>query len=229
MTGPRFPRGRLPLAVAGIVAPALAPDAASVRVPAPADSQAQPPLVTVAAPQQDETKFLPFLRFVLEQEGKPGQAPGEALTQGMGLSDAAYEEYQRTHPQEYAAAMSAAGQQAMSPSALANFHRAIWRSIWDQSGAEKLPPSLGLVHADAAVQHGPGVAKEMLVASGGDPEQYLALREAHYQSIPDTAIEGGAAQNPGWLQKRMPALRAAIASQPLRGVARLAQRHSVEE
>lgn len=52
------------------------------------------------------------------------------------------------------------------------------KRYWDAIGADKLDPRTAHVAFDTAVIAGPGKAKELLQASGGDPEKFLALREA---------------------------------------------------
>lgn len=153
-------------------------------------------------PREDE-RFLNALRFVVGQEAPAEMPPGRAVVSGAGLSDPALAEYERRNPD---ASLN-------DP----NANMKVWYDIWRQSGAGRLPDPLALVHYDAAVQHGPGTAREMLVTSAGDPQRYVALREQHYRDIPNIGVtgdpsgrgEGGLEQNPGWLKKRMPALRRA--------------------
>lgn len=51
------------------------------------------------------------------------------------------------------------------------------KRYWDAIGADKMDPRLAHVAFDTAVIAGPGKANELLKASGGDPEKFLALRE----------------------------------------------------
>jgi hypothetical protein len=209
------------------------PDATAVFTTDPVESQRPVPLIgpaTAPSPQND-ANFMRAMRFIAEQESRPGysgQVRGghlaDFMASGEGLAPGGQEEeYHRTHPGDT--------YNQADPHESAQYGMRVWHDLWTRSGANTLPPNLGLVHMDAAVQHGPGIAKQMLAASGGDPEKYLALREEYYRSIPDTASEGGVAQNPGWLEKRMPALRAAIATPVanLRSVGRIARRASTEE
>lgn len=52
------------------------------------------------------------------------------------------------------------------------------KRYWDAIGADKMDPRTAHVAFDTAVIAGPGRANELLKASGGDPEKFLALREA---------------------------------------------------
>lgn len=54
---------------------------------------------------------------------------------------------------------------------------------WDAIGADSLPPELQNAAFDAAVNMGPGKARELLAASGGDPARFDQLRMQHYQTL----------------------------------------------
>lgn len=54
---------------------------------------------------------------------------------------------------------------------------------WDAIDADNLPPDLAMVAFDAAVNQGVSQAKQWITASGGDPETYLLLRRAHYETL----------------------------------------------
>lgn len=71
---------------------------------------------------------------------------------------------------------------------------------WAPSGAENLPPALQAVHFDTAVNMGVGAAKNLLDQSGGDPQKYLALREARYRAIA-AADPSKVASLPTWLAR----------------------------
>ncbi len=57
------------------------------------------------------------------------------------------------------------------------------KRYWDAIGADKMDPRLAHVAFDTAVIAGPGKANELLKASGGDPEKFLALREQFQKSL----------------------------------------------
>jgi hypothetical protein len=66
---------------------------------------------------------------------------------------------------------------------------------WVPSGASSIKdPSLRAIVADTAVNMGVATAKNMLKASGGDPQKYLSMREARYRRI-------GGKDLPGWLNR----------------------------
>lgn len=54
---------------------------------------------------------------------------------------------------------------------------------WDAIGADNLPPRTALVAFDAAVNHGPAMARSLLQRTGGDPDQMIAERRKLYQAI----------------------------------------------
>lgn len=67
---------------------------------------------------------------------------------------------------------------------------------WKPSGADQIAdPRLQAIHADTAVNMGVGKAKELLQQSGGDPAQYLALREARYRQLGGKDLDGWLKRN----------------------------------
>jgi hypothetical protein len=78
---------------------------------------------------------------------------------------------------------------------------AIKQRYWNAIGGDRLPPELALVAFDAAVNHGPGRAQQMLRDSGGDVGRFLALREAEYRRLAaaDPAKYGDDLE--GWLNR----------------------------
>lgn len=62
---------------------------------------------------------------------------------------------------------------------------------WKASGADQIgDPRLQAIHADTAVNMGVGKAKQLLQQSGGDPANYLALREQHYRKLGGKDLDG---------------------------------------
>ncbi|HMK50545.1 MAG TPA: glycosyl hydrolase 108 family protein [Thermodesulfovibrionales bacterium] len=57
--------------------------------------------------------------------------------------------------------------------------QAIYKKIWDKSGAAKLPYPLSVVHFDTYV-NSPAAAKRILKQSGGDIDKYLNMREQRF-------------------------------------------------
>lgn len=54
---------------------------------------------------------------------------------------------------------------------------------WDKINADNLPPAIQSAAFDAAVNQGPGRAKEWLAMAGNDPQQFAKLRQQHYDSL----------------------------------------------
>lgn len=65
------------------------------------------------------------------------------------------------------------------PAAVARYRRDYWNAIQ----GDTLPPALGLVAFDAAVNQGPENARRWIAESQGDVGRFLALREAHYRAL----------------------------------------------
>ena len=62
---------------------------------------------------------------------------------------------------------------------------------WVTSGADQIAdPALATVVYDTAVNMGPGMAKAMLKASGGDVEKFLDAREKRYRAIGGPDLQG---------------------------------------
>lgn len=57
------------------------------------------------------------------------------------------------------------------------------RDYWNAIQGDTLPPALGLVAFDAAVNQGPENARRWIAESQGDVGRFLALREAHYRAL----------------------------------------------
>lgn len=67
---------------------------------------------------------------------------------------------------------------------------------WKPSGADQIQdPALQAIHADTAINMGVGASKQLLQASGGDPEKYLQLREKRYREIGGPVLDGWLRRN----------------------------------
>lgn len=89
--------------------------------------------------------------------------------------------------------------------------RKIYRDrYWSASGAAELPERLALVHFDAAVNQGPEKAKQLLEASGGDPDKYVELRKAEYQRLAEQDPRKYGSSLKGWMN-RLDSLQASVA------------------
>ncbi len=60
--------------------------------------------------------------------------------------------------------------------------REVYRRIWKDSGCDKLPYPINILHFDTTV-HRPKTALKALRASGGDPEAYLRARQASLRAL----------------------------------------------
>ncbi len=86
---------------------------------------------------------------------------------------------------------------------------AIYEKMWKESGAEKLPSSLALVHFDTYI-NSPAAARRMLKASGGDTETYLDLRAERYARLAARRPERYGKYAKGWMN-RVERLRTLVA------------------
>lgn len=57
------------------------------------------------------------------------------------------------------------------------------KKYWIEPGIDKLPANIRLIYFDTAVNMGPGTAKELYKASGGDPNKFIELRRDRYKVI----------------------------------------------
>jgi hypothetical protein len=85
---------------------------------------------------------------------------------------------------------------------------AIYRKIWDESGAADLPESLAIVHFDTYV-NSPAAARKMLAASKGEIGTYLASRTRRYERLAAAKPEVFARYLKGW-KNRIANLKVAV-------------------
>lgn len=71
---------------------------------------------------------------------------------------------------------------------------------WDAIGADKLSPAAQEVAFDAAVNQGPEFAKQIVQASGGDPQKMIQMRAARYQETAQRSPED-AKNYQGWMNR----------------------------
>jgi hypothetical protein len=86
---------------------------------------------------------------------------------------------------------------------------AIYRRMWEESGAPRLPAPLALIHFDTYM-NSPQAAKKMLQSSGGSVGAYLRLRARRYARLSALKPERYARYMKGWM-KRIEDLRVAAA------------------
>lgn len=75
-----------------------------------------------------------------------------------------------------------------------------YTDYWQASGADRLPMPLAQVVLDTAANQGVTAAKQLVVASGGDVNQYLALRAQRYLTTAENN-PGLARYLPDWLTR----------------------------
>ena len=151
--------------------------------------------VQVGAPvaRQSRLLFPQALHFVMSQEGKSDESMDMALAMGRGVQDNAVAEFQRRGG-------PARPPRTASYNAQRDYYTALYRDIWDHSGAADMPADLALVHFDAHVKDGPTAARQLLARSQGVPMRYIGLRVANWKTKENYDT------NPGWIHKRLPAL-----------------------
>jgi lysozyme family protein len=86
---------------------------------------------------------------------------------------------------------------------------AIYEKMWHESGAQKLPRDLAIVHFDTYI-NSPVAARKMLKACGGDTENYLNLRAQRYMHLAEKRPERFAKYVKGWMN-RVERLRTMVA------------------
>lgn len=156
--------------------------------------------------KQYTPEFLRAYEFVAEQEDAQRkmlqytEATDEYLHRAIGLSD--NDPTRHRYIRQAASRLNGDGRRVDKMKAF---------QLWRESNAQHMPNSLGLVHYDAFVNHGPGRARRMLVESQGDANRYINIRDQFYTTIPENASEGGPVANPGWRTRRIPALRRTVA------------------
>lgn len=77
---------------------------------------------------------------------------------------------------------------------------AIYKKIWDRSGAESLPYPLSLIHFDTYV-NSPGAARKFLRKSGGNVEAYLEMRAQRYSRLARLRPERFGKYLTGWMDR----------------------------
>jgi len=77
---------------------------------------------------------------------------------------------------------------------------AIYKKIWNKSGAEKLPYPLNMIHFDTYV-NSPAAARKILAKSGGNADAYLEIRAQRYQRLAKLRPEVYAKYLKGWMNR----------------------------
>lgn len=77
---------------------------------------------------------------------------------------------------------------------------AIYKKIWDKSGAGSLPYPLSAIHFDTYV-NSPAAARKILKQSGGDVDTYLSLRAERYEKLATVRPQRFARYLKGWMNR----------------------------
>ncbi|HOG40073.1 MAG TPA: glycosyl hydrolase 108 family protein [Syntrophorhabdaceae bacterium] len=154
------------------------------------------PSYTLNTTVNKKDRFEEALNFVLKHEGKNlvhrDGASGESSMYGI-LQSTANEN----------------GYKGNIKDITAEDVKAIYRKIWEKSGASSLPPALSVVHFDTYVNN-PAMAKKLLNRSKGDINIYLKMREQQYVNLAEKRPEVFKRYLKGW-KTRVDNLRTMIA------------------
>ena len=77
---------------------------------------------------------------------------------------------------------------------------AIYKKIWDRSGAASLPQPMSLIHFDTYV-NSPSAAVKLLKKAGDNPEKYLELRAQRYKRLAHLRPERYGRYLNGWMNR----------------------------
>jgi lysozyme family protein len=128
-------------------------------------------------------KFRDGLKFVLEREGsKHVREDGGRESSKYGILQSTAEEH---------------GYQGNVKDLTRADAEAIYRKIWEKSGAESLPFPLSTVHFDTYV-NSPSAAEKILTKSQGNTDVYLRLREQRYTRLAEIRPEQFGKYLKGW-------------------------------
>ena len=143
----------------------------------------------------EETRFRNCLDFVLKKEGS------RLVKEDAGKGASRYGILQST--------ARALGYQGNIKNIRMDQVEAIYRKIWDRSGAGSLPYPLCIVHFDTYV-NSPAAAQRILQRSGGDIDSYLDMREKRYVKLAIGKPQVYAKYLKGW-RNRIDSLRTVVA------------------
>ena len=146
-------------------------------------------------PTEADMKFREGLKFVLEREGSTHvREDGGRESSKYGILKSTAKEH---------------GQQGNVKDLTRSDAEAIYKKIWEKSGAESLPFPLSTVHFDTYV-NSPSAAEKILVKSQGNTDVYLRLREQRYARLAETRPEQYGKYLKGW-SNRIKSLQTMVA------------------
>ncbi|MBA4416629.1 MAG: hypothetical protein C0392_01770 [Syntrophus sp. (in: bacteria)] len=144
---------------------------------------------------EDEIKFRECLNFVLKQEGT------KHVVDDGGKESSRYGILQST--------AKSLGYKGDIKNISKQEVEAIYKKIWDKSGAKDLPLPMSLVHFDTYV-NSPAMARRLLKKSDGNLEVYLKSREQRYTRLAEVRPETFNKYLKGW-KNRIASLTNAVA------------------
>jgi len=128
----------------------------------------------IAAVAPKQSMFQKAMSFIIPHEGKYSDNPADrGGPTNYGISKVALEDY-------LGRKVSDADVKNMSRDTAMQIYK---KKYWDAIGADRLDPHAAIVAFDTAVQHGVGYAKNLLGATGGDPNAMIAARGDKYKGI----------------------------------------------
>lgn len=142
-----------------------------------------------------DDKFQEALKFVLEKEGsRHVRKDGGHESSRYGILQSTASEYgYRGNVKDLTKAEA----------------EAIYKKLWQKSGAESLPRPLSTVHFDTYV-NSPAAAEKILAKSRGNTDIYLRLREKRYARLAEIRPEQYGKYLKGW-NNRIDSLRTMVA------------------
>jgi lysozyme family protein len=142
-----------------------------------------------------DMKFRDGLKFVLEREGS------KHVREDGGRESSKYGILQSTAKEH--------GYQGNVKDLTRTDAEAIYRKIWEKSGAQSLPFPLSTVHFDTYV-NSPSAAEKILTKSQGNTDVYLRLREQRYTRLAEIRPEQFGKYLKGW-SNRIKSLQTMVA------------------
>lgn len=142
-----------------------------------------------------DVKFNDALKFVMEREGsKTVKEDGGSESSKYGILQSTAREY---------------GYRGNIKDITKADAEAIYRKLWEKSGAESLPLPLSTVHFDTYF-NSPAAAEKILAKSQGNTDVYLRLREQRYARLAEIRPEQYGKYLKGW-NNRIKNLRIMVA------------------
>ncbi|MGD0280761.1 MAG: glycosyl hydrolase 108 family protein [Dissulfurispiraceae bacterium] len=151
--------------------------------------QSFPPLQSSGPPlvnDRDNSRFKEILATVLKHEGSAYvQRDGGAESSRFGILQSTAKEY---------------GYKGNIRNITRADAEAVYKKIWDKSGAASLPYPLSLVHFDTYV-NSPAAAVKLLKKSGGNTGIYLEMRARRYTRLAELRPGRYARYLKGWMNR----------------------------